>query len=124
MLFYFICFVFTFSYLMIASEVNLETYPVIMGYLCVVLIFQIQLLRKANYNLKLLFKGMMKMNSIHYLIFGNYVLCMSILPEFGAYLRNSLGFYLAKNLVSLTNFIYFSIFTIFFKNAFTFIMIF
>ena len=102
---------------MIANEVTLETYPIIFGYLCLVPIFQIQLLRRANYNLKLWFEGMMRMNSINYLIFGNYVLCRSILPKFGEYLRDSFGFYLAKNLMSLTNFIYFAFFTILFQKC-------
>lgn len=117
LLFYFICFFFTFFYLMRADEVTLETYPIIFGYLCLVPIFQLQLLRRTNYNLKLWLAGMMRMNSINYLIFGNYILCRSILPKFGEYLRDSVGFYHAKNLMSLTNFIYFAIYTVLFQKC-------
>ena len=115
--FYFVCFTFTFAYLLLANEVDLETYPIILGFLCFVPIFQIKHLRDLNYDLKIWIGRMIKMNSINYLIFGNYVLCRSVLPSFGEYMRDTFGAYLGKNLCSFSNFIYFSVFTIMFQKC-------
>lgn len=98
------------------NEEEMQTYTIILAFLIVVPLIQLKHFKDKHYNIKIWVGNMLKVNSLNYLLFGNYVLCFSILPVLADKMRDYFGTYIGNNLCSIINFMFFTLFALFFPK--------
>ena len=107
LIYYCICFVFSFTYLLIIDQMN--AMPIYIFLIIVSLLFQL----KTLYDLKFVFipwmKHMLKTNIFSILILIHYFLCTRTFPQLNNFLKERFDQRLSQNLIKLYEFLYFRV---------------